>query len=128
LPPLGTFGGVSIAGSGFGSSLRAVPGAAGDFYGLADRGPNVDGSAEGTKILPLPDFAPSIRRFRLESGVARPVGDPVALRLPDGTPHSGHVNSRGATGERLFDLAGRELPPSPAGFDSEGLAAMPDGT
>ena len=47
IPPLATVPGpngttTSISAEGFGSSLAPVPGKAGWFYGLTDRGPNAD--------------------------------------------------------------------------------------
>ena len=36
LPPLGTFGGVSLNAGGFGSSMYPVPGKPSEFYGLED--------------------------------------------------------------------------------------------
>ena len=67
LPPLARIGGVPITGGAYGSSLAPVPGSPGspgEYYGLTDRGPNVDGPVENEKILPLPKFQPAIGRFR----------------------------------------------------------------
>src|SRR5262245_11923235 len=69
LPPLGTFGGVSIGAGAFGSAVTAVPGTTDEVYGLTDRGPNVDGP-NGTKIEPIPTFNPAIGRFKLVNGQA----------------------------------------------------------
>lgn len=49
LPPLATVGGVAISGGAYGSGLTPGPGARDEFYGLTDRGPNVDGP-NGTKV------------------------------------------------------------------------------
>ena len=53
LPALGDFGGVTLTGGGFGSSLYPDPGHPGVFYGLEDRGPNVgapDGDRKSTRL------------------------------------------------------------------------------
>ncbi|MEV5708891.1 esterase-like activity of phytase family protein [Actinoallomurus sp. NPDC052274] len=126
LPPLATIGGVKITGGAYGSALAPVPGHRDEFYGLTDRGPNVDGP-NGTKILPLPGFTPSIGRFRLKDGRAV-LERTIPLRAADGTPYSGRVNPQAATGETLTDLNGNTLAPSASGYDSEGLVAMRDGS
>ena len=41
-----------------------MPGSRDEFYGLTDRGPNVDGP-NGTKVEPLPAFDPAIAKVRL---------------------------------------------------------------
>jgi hypothetical protein len=127
LPSLGTFGGVSLSGGGFGSSLYPVPGHTDEFYGLEDRGPNVS-APNGDDVLPLPSFDPSIGEFRFE-----PNGQAVELRtipLQDasGHPYSGLVNTGNSTGETMENLQGQVLANDPDGYDSEGLVAMPDGT
>ena len=126
LSPLATIGGVPITAGGFGSSLAPVPGSADEYYGLEDRGPNVDGP-NGTKIEPLPDFDPSIGRFKLVSGKAV-LERTIPLRAFDGTPYNGRVNVAASTGETITDLNGAVLPASPYGYDSEGLVAVADGT
>ncbi|HEY3630858.1 MAG TPA: Ig-like domain-containing protein, partial [Jatrophihabitantaceae bacterium] len=65
LPPLATIGGVPITGGAYGSSLAPVPGERNEFYGLTDRGPNVDGP-NGEKVEPLPTFDPAIGKFRFD--------------------------------------------------------------
>jgi hypothetical protein len=125
LPPLATVGGVPITGGAYGSSLAPVPGRPGEFYGLTDRGPNVDGP-DGEKILPLPGFDPAIGRFRLAGGKAV-LEKVIPLREADGTPYTGRVNPQATTGEKLVDLNGQPLAPNASGYDSEGLVALPDG-
>jgi len=126
VPPLATIGGVRITGGAYGSSLYPVPGAKDEFYGLTDRGPNVDGP-DGEKVEPLPDFDPSIGKFRFVDGKAVPQ-KVIPLRAADGTPYSGRVNTQAGTGETIVDLNGNPLPADPNGYDSEGLVALPDGT
>jgi Esterase-like activity of phytase/Bacterial Ig domain len=125
LPPLATIGGVRLTGGAYGSALARVPGSRDEYYGLTDRGPNVDGP-DGSKILPLPGFTPSIGRFRFAAGKAK-LEKVIPLREADGTPYSGRVDPQATTGEKLVDLNGAPLAPSETGYDSEGLVAMPDG-
>ncbi|WP_229660795.1 esterase-like activity of phytase family protein [Marmoricola endophyticus] len=124
--PLATIGGTRVEGGAYGSSFVAKPGRSDRFYGLTDRGPNVDGP-DGTKIEPLPDFQPAIGEFRLKDGKARLVRR-IGLAAADGTPYNGRTNPANPTNETITDLDGTVLPPSPEGYDPEGLAAMPDGT
>ncbi|MEU8971493.1 esterase-like activity of phytase family protein [Streptomyces monashensis] len=127
LKPLAVVSGVPVTAGAYGSSLYPVPGSKDEFYGLTDRGPNVDAPSGGDKVLPLPDFDPAIGKFRL-TGTKAVLERTIPLRAADGTPYNGLVNSRASTGEKLVDLNGDALPQSPYGYDSEGLAAMRDGT
>jgi len=126
LKPLATVGGVPINSEAYGSALAPVPGSKDEFYGLTDRGPNVDGP-DGEKVLPLPSFDPQIGKFRMV-GTKAVLEKTIPLRAADGTAYNGLVNSQAGTGETLVDLNGQALPTSPYGYDSEGLVAMPDGT
>ena len=129
LPSLGTFGGVTVTGGGYGSSLTAVPGSAtGDeYYGLTDRGPNVGGPG-GIKIEPIPNFTPSIGKFKMLPDGTAQLEATITLKTPVGTPYSGHVNSAASTGETITDLNGNVIPPDSTGYDPEGLVALTDGT
>lgn len=126
---LATVGGVAIDGEAYGSAWTPVPGLVGEFYGLTDRGPNVDGPAGDSKMFPLPAYAPAIGRFTLERGVARRTTT-LALRDTAGAPLTGVPPGPGSggTGEIAFDRDGRPLPPDPRGLDPEGLVALADGT
>src|SRR5262245_29638703 len=126
LPSLGMFGGVSLSAGGFGSSLYPAPGRPGVFYGLEDRGPNV-GAPNGDDVLPLPNFDPSIGKFRLV-GHDAVLEQVIPLRDGSGHPYSGLVNTGNPTGETIEDLSGHVLAQDPNGYDSEGLVAMRDGT
>jgi hypothetical protein len=126
LPPLATIGGVTISGGGFGSSLTPVPFGASEYYGLTDRGPNVDGP-NGEKVEPLPSFHPMIGKFRLVGGKAT-LEKTITLRDPQGNPYTGRVNTEANTGETIVDLNGTVLAPAPTGYDPEGLVALRDGT
>lgn len=122
-------GGALVDGAAFGSAWTAVPGAAGEFYGLTDRGPNADGPVDDSKVFARPGFQPAIGRFVLADGALRQVGV-VGLRDAQGLPLTGLVppQDAGATGEVAFDLTGAALPPDPRGIDPEGLVALADGT
>jgi hypothetical protein len=52
----------------------------------------------------------------------------ITLKLPDGTPYTGHVNTQAGTGETITDLNGNPIPADPTGYDPEGLVAMRNGT
>jgi hypothetical protein len=126
IPPLATVGGVPVTGSAYGSAWTAVPGSTGEFYGLTDRGPNVDGPG-GSKVLPVPGFHPQIGKFRLADGKAE-LERTIVLKGPDGAPLVGLVDPRADTGEQLLGIDGAALPASDHGLDTEGLVALPDGT
>jgi len=126
---IATVAGIEVDGNAFGSAWTPVPGSPREFYGLTDRGPNIDGAADGTKIFAIPDFNPAIGRFTLERGALRLVGT-IALKDANGTAHTGLVPPPGAGGsaEGSHDRDGRPLAPDPRGLDSEGLVALADGT
>ncbi|SFS66008.1 esterase-like activity of phytase family protein [Saccharopolyspora flava] len=126
LPPLATVDGVKISGGAYGSSLAPVPGSPDEYFGITDRGPNVDGP-DDVKVEPIPDFTPQIGRFRLVDGKAEFLGT-IPLRAADGTPYSGRLNSEAGTGETIVDRDGTPLDPDPNGYDPEGLVALPDGS
>ena len=127
IAPLGVFSGTAVTAGGYGSSLYPVPGSTtNEYYGLTDRGPNVDGPG-GTKIEPIPTFQPAIGKFRFLNGQAI-LEQIIGLAAADGSPYSGRVNSQASTGETITDLNGNVLATDPNGYDSEGLVALPDGT
>jgi amidase len=121
--------GVEVDGNAFGSAWTPVPGASREFYGLTDRGPNIDAAADGAKIFAVPDFTPAIGRFALERGALRLVAT-IPLTDASGRPHTGLVPPAGAggTNEGSFAPDGKPLAPDPRGLDSEGLAALADGS
>lgn len=111
-----------------GSGLTVLPG--GDFLGITDRGPNEDhldasGKADG-KIFPMPDFHPTMIRFRLDGSTIKPVS---YTKMTDS-------KGQGITG--LTNVKGEELPfesqasTTPLAFnlngmDTEAIARFPDG-
>jgi hypothetical protein len=126
LPPIGNFGGVQLTGGSFGSSLYPVPGSDDEFFGLEDRGPNVE-TTTGVAVEPKPGYDPSIARFLFTEGEAELV-ERIPLKDSSGHPFSGLVNSQNPTGEKVENLKGIELAHDPDGYDPEGLVAMPDGS
>lgn len=125
---LGTGNGVEIRNGGFGSAVCAHPTQKGEFYAMTDRGPNAD--ATGGKYFPIPNYTPRIGHFRLNNdGTVEKLGE-IVFKNPGGTPISGRPNpvGYGDTGEIAYDLNGAQLATDEYGLDSEGLAAMKDGT
>jgi hypothetical protein len=131
LPSVGNFEGVQLPGGAFGSSLAPVPGHPKEFFGLEDRGPNVESPlttpTETIDVLPKPSYDPSIARFAFEDGEAELV-ETIPLRDSTGHPFSGLVNSLAPTGEQIETLKGIKLAKDPDGYDPEGLVALPDGS
>ncbi len=127
IPPLGDFGGVSLQGSGYGSAFTSVPGSTDEFYGLTDRGPNVDGKGKNEKITPVPSFTPTIAKFKLV-GTKAVLESTIPLKDSAGRPFNGLIDTSASTGETIRALDGAILPPTDHGIDSEGLVAMPDGS
>ncbi|MFI2344659.1 esterase-like activity of phytase family protein [Nocardia gamkensis] len=127
IPPFGEFGGVSLQGSGYGSAFTPAPGSTDEFYGLTDRGPNVDGKVKNEKLVPAPAFTPSIAKFKLV-GTRAVLESVIPLKNSAGRPFNGLVDTSAGTGETMRDLDGAILPPTDHGLDTEGLVAMPDGS
>lgn len=115
------------------------------FWGIGDRGPNIKPGAmadkygakhlrplaqcDGAKIMPLPLVGPAMARFRIADG-AIVLEELVALtdargHAIAGLPVPGSIHSEH---EPVFDPAGQALGTDPGGADTEGIAAMPDGT
>ena len=126
LPPIGNFNGVQLPGGSFGSSLAPVPGNPDEFFGLEDRGPNVE-APDKSAVEPKPGYDPAIARFVFNDGEAELVEE-IPLRDSSGHPFSGLVNSEAPTGEKVTNLNGKVLAHDPNGYDPEGLVALPDGT
>lgn len=130
---------------GPGSGLSRRPGdLPGRVWGIGDRGPNLKietamgrygmdhlaplAAREGAKVLPLPDFQPCLAELSVGRRRAR-LERLVPLHGPDG-PLSGRPPpvGAGAEVEPAFDLKGLVLPADPHGVDTEGVAALADGT
>lgn len=117
----------------------------GVFWGIGDRGPNIKpgaiadqygtehlrslGAFDGAKIMPLPQIGPAIARFRLVDNAIM-LEEMVELtdsqgRTITGLPGPGAAHSEQ---EPVYDLSGKALRTNASGADTEGIAAMPDGT
>ena len=113
---------------GYGSSIVYNP-TDSCFYLLTDRGPNCDGMTPESKVFPIPDYTPTIGRFRL-TGDSLVLVEKIALKESDGTPFTGLPNreGNGVTGEVAYHLSGEVIVNRARGIDTEGLAIAPDGT
>ena len=142
--PLMLPGGRQLATSlGLGSGLsRRASDPPGIIHAVTDRGPNffISQAVEefglthlehlrahrDAKVLPAPDFGPSIATLRVTDDAVEligvfPVTDAAGVRLSGRPP-----DLRGR--EPLFDVDGHALAPSAFGGDTEAIAAMPDGS
>ena len=131
---------------GIGSALARRPGdLEGRLWGLGDRGANLKAEVaiddyglshleplrelKGLKLLPRPDVGPTLAELQVGKDRVRLVRT-VPLRDPAARPISGRapLAASNAEMEPTFDLDGRPLPPDPGGADTEGLAALSDGS
>ena len=124
--------GTEVRNGGFGSAATAHPGIKGHFYALTDRGPNTNftGKAGKGKKFPAPDYTPRIGEFSLLPDGSVKLVREIIFKDPTGKPISGRPNPKGmgSTGEIPYDEHGLVLQFDAYGLDSEGLAAMSDGT
>ncbi|NSL87697.1 esterase-like activity of phytase family protein [Chitinophaga sp. Mgbs1] len=121
--------GTNVFNGGYGSSIASVPGEAGSFYLMTDRGPNVDGTIKDSKVFPVPAFNPQIGKFRL-SGDSMILVETIPIKSAANTPVTGLPNPAGSggTGETALDMNGATLGTDAEGIDCEGLVAAPDGS
>ena len=111
-----------------GSGLLVLPG--GEFMGITDRGPNEDhldasGKADG-KIFPLPDFSPTLVRFRVEGNAVVP----QAYTKLTGSQGQGITGLTNLSGEELPFASQASTAPlafNQGGMDTEAIARFPDG-
>ena len=128
-PVLLTRGETTVYNGGFGSGLARHPSDSTAFYLLTDRGPNFEMPAEDHKTFPAPSYAPRIGLFRLADSVLT-LERTIELTSDTGAPLTGIPNppGLGGTGEVPLDSMGKTLPYDSTGIDSEGLAALADGS
>ena len=69
----GTQGGVAIAG-GYGSAVVVDPTDPSVFWIMTDRGPNTATGVANRLLFPLPNFVPTIGKFRLVGDSRRRIG------------------------------------------------------
>ena len=124
--------GTQVRNGGYGSAATAHPARPDHFYALTDRGPNIDykGSAGEGKKFPVPDYTPRIGEFAVGADGTIALVHTIMLKDPSGRHISGRPNPAGlgATGEVAYDNDGKVLSSDRYGLDSEGLAALQDGT
>jgi hypothetical protein len=120
---------VAVRNGGYGSAAAAVPGRPGFLYLLVDRGPNVDTVNGDEKAFLLPEFAPHIGLFELDGAVLKRVAV-VEMKDSAGQRFSGLPNAGGDADaiEQAVAPDGKPLPRDPNGVDTEGMAALPDGS
>jgi Esterase-like activity of phytase len=100
-----------------------------EYWTLTDRGPNLDGGvgtapcAVGTKVYPLPGFAPEILRIGVKDDEIK-VKERIALRFASG-PAVGFSVRPAPKNEVSLDGTCGPLGTSPRGIDSEGLVVDP---
>lgn len=116
---------------GFGSGLDFVGVQNGEwvFWGITDRGPNLDGPTVGplgSKVFPAPSFAPSLAEVHVKDGVARvtrvvplKVGGKAITGLP--LPSS----ALGFSQEVALSLDLKDLGSDPNGLDTEAVRVDP---
>lgn len=99
------------------------------FYLLTDRGPNVDGPTDESKLFPILDFIPSVAKFRIEGDSLKMV-EKIPLIDLTGKPFTGMPNREGdgVTGEVAYDYQGNIYNNTLRGIDSEGFALESDGS
>ena len=133
---------------GFGSDVSAHPTNAKQFYALTDRGPNADytDKAYGVgKIFAVPDYVPKIGLFEVQENGTVKLIKTIHLKDRNGKDITGLPNTSalGGTGETPYDINGKVITVDPTkpfdavnnpirlddyGLDSEGIAALKDGT
>ncbi|MFM2295546.1 MAG: hypothetical protein RLZZ350_1959 [Verrucomicrobiota bacterium] len=105
-----------------GSGLDAI--GTNEFVGITDRGPN--GTVGSRRTFPLPEFSPTIIRFKLAGTNIVPTQF-IVLKDTHGKPVSGVSNVKGD--ELLFQTgdATNALSFDENGVDPEGIRVLPDG-
>jgi len=122
------------------------------FLAITDRGPNAEVVVESPpgmparrlRTLPVPEFSPVLLELTLTAphghGAGRQGADAAhhgrievvsarPLRTASGKPTSGRPVAPRPLDAPVFDpRTGVPLPPDPDGYDTEGLARLPDGT
>ena len=130
----------------FGSGLARRRGdLPGRIWGVGDRGPNLKiktaveryglehlgehGGAAGAKLMPRPDIGPAIAELKVHEDRVELVRT-IRLTRAGGEPISGlpMPGSEHARAEPALNMDGERLAPDPDGADTEGIAALADGS
>lgn len=108
-----------------GSGIAYVGG--NEFWGITDRGPNVDFGND--MVFPLPNYNTRLFKMRLNPNGIVTIVDSLYLRRPGGGATSGlPLPAPYNVGIGIpYDGAFNVLTPDDWGFDAEGLARTPDG-
>ena len=137
-----------IMNGGYGSDIAGNPNNPAQFYALTDRGPNADYTDPvygAGKVFPIPDYNPHLGLFELKADGSIKLIKTIPFMNKDGKLMTGLPNSSalGGTGETAFGPNLKILTVDPTqpydaktnpvktddnGIDSEGLAALKDGT
>jgi hypothetical protein len=131
---------------GIGSALARRRGdPPGRLWGLGDRGANLKADVaiddyglthleplrdlKGLKLLPRPDVGPTLAELEVGKTRVRLIRA-LPLKDPGGRAVSGRAPQAASNAEMepTFDLEGQPLAPDPGGADTEGLAALSDGS
>lgn len=137
-----------IMNGGYGSDIAGNPNNPAQFYALTDRGPNADYTDPvygAGKVFPIPDYNPHLGLFELKTDGTIKLIKTIPFMNKDGKLMTGLPNSSalGGTGETAFgpdlkiltvdsskpyDAKTNPVKTDDNGIDSEGLAALKDGT
>lgn len=114
---------------GVGSALVPVPGKAGEFFMMTDRGVNFDylnsaGKSNG-KVFPLPNFTPAILHVKLADKKIEIIRA-IPIVGSNGKPVTGLSNNKDDETPYANSM-GRTLDFNPAGLDAEALQLLPNG-
>ncbi len=127
---------------GIGSGLARLESDASRFWAIGDRGPNFKVSTaikkfgmknmqkladqDGVKIMPMPQIGPSFSEMKIEGEYITIVRN-IPIIDNENAPISG-LPSMDNSGEIAVDLDGKLISADASGLDSEGIAAMTDGS
>ncbi|WP_313491486.1 hypothetical protein [Sphingobacterium multivorum] len=89
--------GVKVYNGGYGSSMAQDPTDKSIFYLLTDRGPNIDGTENDSKVFASPTFTPQIGKFRLKDNTLT-LESVIELKNKDGVKLNGLPNPEGKGG------------------------------
>ena len=127
---------------GIGSGLARLENDVNRFWAIGDRGPNFKVSTaikkfgmdnlqkladqEGVKVMPMPKIGPTISELKIDGENITIVRN-IPIIDKENSPISG-LPSMDNSGEIAVDLDGNPISADASGLDSEGIAAMLDGT
>lgn len=126
---------------GIGSGLSADPHEPSRIWAIGDRGPNlnlkvarerygaaIDAAPEGAKVMPCPEIGPALVELRWADGRIEAVRT-LSIGGGRGAAIGGLPIPAGehAASEPAVDMSGAPLGTDPAGADTEGVIALPDG-